>query len=214
MRAIILFDGSCTSQLSLKAACHDAYQVWHTKHGQPSQAMEALVITFEAVSVADLMQPDSIRSQGHARLLLEQAVNTLEGYGEFDKISGEVIHCSQAELTQVVIDRAREWQADSVYLPLKSKQPILPASVKPSKSGWLRRLGIGAKIEKQPQILEANPKETLSTSEVEIRQLMEQAHCRIVLTDAEGVTMKLHYVPPVSARSFQPARSEKSVDVA
>jgi hypothetical protein len=214
MRAIILFDGSRTSELSLQAACRDAYQVWHTSNGQPSQPLEALVITFEAITAANLTEPLTTRSQSHARLLLEQAVNNLEGCGEFDKISGEVIHCAPAELTQVLIDRAREWQSDSVYLPLKSRSTILPASTKQARVSWLGRLGLGARPEAQPQALELNPHQTLSTPQIEITRLMEQAQCRIVLTDAEGIAMKLHYVPAASSAASYTSKSKQDMDVA
>lgn len=216
MRAIILFDGSRNSQLSLQAACHDAYQQWYVAQDQPSPPVEALVITFEALTTANLANSDPFQSKTHFHFLLEQAISNLEACGEFDKISGEVIHCSQAELTEVLIDRAKEWQADSIYLPLKSNQPILAISIKLPKRGWLYRLGLRTMPQTQPQTLEPDSQGTLSTSEVEITRLMEQAHCRIALTDTEGITMKLHYVAPVESRAltFKAAKSKQSVDVA
>jgi hypothetical protein len=214
MRAIILFDGSRNSQLSLQAACHDAYRQWHAAQDQPSLPVEALVITFEALTTANMVNSDPFQSKTHSHLLLEQAINNLEACGEFDKIIGEMIRCSQTELTEVLIDRAKEWKADSIYLPLKSKQPILATSVKPPKVGWLHRLGLRTRPQPEAQIFESDPRETLSTSQIEITKLMEQAQCRIALTDNEGITMKLHYVAPASSTAFKAAESKKTIGVA
>jgi hypothetical protein len=53
---------------------------------------------------------------------LDQGLKELERYGEFDFISGRLIQSNPANLTQVMIDQANDWQATTIYVAMEEQR--------------------------------------------------------------------------------------------
>src|SRR5689334_17842054 len=77
--------------------------------------------------------------------VLPEGVKELERYGEFDFISAEIISCALDKLTEVLLDRAKEWKATSIYVALDEEKNISEIQPTKKESGWLSWLGFKTK---------------------------------------------------------------------
>ena len=189
MRSLILFDGSRNSQLSLLNACQDAYdRAARLAPDEQPETNEVLVLVFEDMAAASELP------EGRNELfsLLEKAVQRLECCGDFFNIRGEIVQCREAEVTNVLTARAKEWKAESIYFPVAFD----PDQAERPRRQWF---GFGRKIEvqevAQPQNIPA------FTSEIfDMSQILENSECRIVLTNQHGIATRLYCVKPAARR--------------
>lgn len=214
MRALILFDGSLTNRLCLEAAYQDARNTLTTTSTQPlavrAQPTEALLVSIERPQAGEMAFGNPRTSgQPQLRRVLEAGVRRLETLGVFDKVTGEIIVCPLENLTGVLQDRAKEWKATAIYISIDQdrdkKTPVTPITSQPAKGwqNWRTWLGFDHPKPALPQTALAVPGVSLNTTRVNVKQLLEQSRCRVVLIDAEGIATKLSYYPPASQTAFR-----------
>lgn len=188
MKAVILFDNSKLSELSLQEACWNAYQNQQLNRSE-NDLNKVLLLTFNCLS--NTTHSQATRYSQQTLMLLQTGLEQLECCGAFEQIEGEVISCQLADLTACLSARLREWQADVVYLA--QAEPANPA---PKSETSRRRQWFGAKHQSQPALpdqLAGN----FTCAEIEIRDLLKQSGCPLVLTTTEGLTLKFSYHPPL-----------------
>jgi hypothetical protein len=192
MKYLILFDGSSLSWRILETACRDAESILD----DTKPPVEVLVLAF-LDQIAGRTLANSILA---AQNLLAKAVSRLECCGAFSKIEAEVIQSYQLELTSVVINRAKEWQADSIYMAVAATPPLpLPTT----RFNWLGKLF--GRPASPTEVVENWPEVAPLTSEqLRVNQLLSQTKCRVVLIDRAGMALRLHYVAPAMAKLKTP----------
>lgn len=213
MKALILFDGSKTSELCLKAACQDAFALniaQAEKSGQ-NQPIEAMLLTAESDYFDDIVTNQVRIYKNRGQLLLDQGLKELECCGEFDTITGRLIQSNQANLTQVLIDQANAWQATTIYLAMDEQSLANNNSTPQKQPAWLSWLGFKSKPDNSwPGEFQVPAETPLTTSQVRVKQVLEQTHCRVVLINAAGVAMRLTYYPPATRPALQERMNEKA----
>lgn len=205
MKAIILYDGTDSGLLSVQTACRDALAVRLQEQTSEKPTNQLLVLLFEALEPPSAKKTiNEVAIGDRAAKSLEQALAIIEDSVSFTKVASELVMCNPADFTEVLINRAKEWQADSLYLALgKNSSPYsleAATSPKPKKLGWLVRLGFRPKaVAKDNQSQEP----LISNRELDVTQLLKKTGCRLVLTDNEGLTMRLSCVfPALQARKI------------
>lgn len=208
MKALILFDGSKTSQFCLKVACQDAFAANAAQAGKSGQikSVEALLVTAESAFYDDVITNQVRVYKNRGQLLLDQGIKELERFGEFDLISGRVIQSNQANLTQVLIDQANAWQATTIYMAMDEQRTTSQLPPLKKESAWLSWLGLKRNQSDFQGEFQVNPETPLNTSQIKVKQLLEQSQCRVVLVNTEGVAMRLTYCPPAT----KPALPERA----
>lgn len=199
MRALILFDGSATGYLSLQAACEDARRLYAAGTGgdAPPEPIEALLISMEITALSGFGGPLSRAGQAGPKYMLEHGVRELEQSGAFDRVAGEILVCQAANLTNVLQDRAKEWKATTIYIAVDEPVKGERQHSDQKQTGWRRVLGINPK----PVLVSVQPTSPLTTTQVKVKQLMEQTTCKIVLVNAAGTAMRLSYFAPTSRKA-------------
>ena len=196
MKALILFDGSRSSQLSLLTACEDAHRRARSDTAQ-LETDQVLVLTFEKPTA---YPQENNGGADQLAAMLEQAIKRLECCGEFIRINAEVIRCHPSEVTSVLIERAREWKTEALYLPVTSKntEPVK------SHTGWWANW---RKQSAKPTSTWLEPGPTtlaISASRFQTSLLMQEAQCKLVLVDEEGTATRLRFCQPVGKPASRP----------
>jgi hypothetical protein len=172
MKALIIYDGSEASQRSLKTASQDAY-ARQKKIGKSPVKFEALISAFEFMPQDDqTLRWNSVNNRN-----LELVGACLESKGAFDQIKTKYIQY-QGNPTDIVIELAKLYGADSIYLPNTEFEEFSP-----QKPGLLKWLGL----------VKPTPVNPFSTVDIITSQLLKKTSCKVIITDAQGLFMKFSY---------------------
>jgi|GEM_PF-2463624 len=172
MKALIIFDGSEASRLSLETACQDAY-IRQQKNAQSQESFEAVVVAFEFTPQDD----QALSWNSEKKRYLEQVGAFLKCKGAFDQIKTRYIQY-QGNPTEIVIELANTQGVDSIYLIDNELE-----KVSPKKPKILERLGLVKPL----------PVATFSAVKIETLRLLKETSCKIIITDAQGLFMRFSY---------------------